>query len=266
MKNFFLRDKRKESLRLDGFTVLLDEIRPEYFPYVIMWRNDKNLNRYINQPEELTHEKELIWYENIYLRDNSQGFMIMIDKKSMTPFATLGWTNYDPEKRQCIRGRLMLCNPCYALKLMEGTLILSDYLYEFVDVIYSHISITNKKSLQWSSLMGFELTSGEWEYPSEKKVNGLDMCEKFLTFGKYQEVRAELIRKFHIVLDEKYVKYTMTKSESPSITDLRLTTHDIIYALILIKQRYIEKLFPVRIFRTGNFCIFLHWRRRKCSR
>ena len=152
MKNFFLRDKRKEPLRLEGSTVMLDEIRPEYFPYVIMWRNDKNLNRYINQPEELTPEKELNWYENIYLNDNTQGFMIMTDKESMKPFATLGWTDYDPVKRQCIRGRLMLCDSCYALKLMEGTLILSDYLYEFVDVIYSHISTSNKRSLRWAAL------------------------------------------------------------------------------------------------------------------
>ncbi len=159
MKNFFLRDKRKEPLRLEGSTVMLDEIRPEYFPYVIMWRNDKNLNRYINQPEELTPEKELHWYGNIYLNDNTQGFMVRTDKKSMTPFATIGWTNYEPAKRQCIRGRLMLSNPCYALKLIEGSLIFSDYLYEFVDVIYAHISTSNKKSLQWNSLMGFEFST-----------------------------------------------------------------------------------------------------------
>ena len=82
----------EKFLHIEGKSVIIDEIKPEFFPHVILWRNDKNLNRYLNQPYELTLEKEKDWYENIYLKDKTQGFVIMTDKENLTPFATMGWT------------------------------------------------------------------------------------------------------------------------------------------------------------------------------
>ncbi len=47
--------------------------------------------------------------------------------------------------------RLMLSDSGYASALMEGNILLSDYLYEFVDVMYAHVGIHNKKALRWIS-------------------------------------------------------------------------------------------------------------------
>lgn len=210
-RKFFSRDKTKEHLRIEGDSVILEEIRPEYFPYVISWRNDRELNRFINQPHELTYESESQWYGNIYLKDNTQGFMIMIDKESMKPFGTLGWTDYDIEKRQCILGRLMLSDSGYAASLMEGNILLSDFLYEFIDVMYAHVGIHNRKALRWDFMTGFERNAGKWEYPSEALVNNVEQCEIIRTSEKYYETRKQLAN--HI----KSVEYMMTKSESPSI-------------------------------------------------
>lgn len=217
-RKFFSRDKAKKHLRIEGDSVILEEISPEYFPYVISWRNDRELNRFINQPNELTYESESQWYENIYLKDNTQGFMIMIDKNSMKPFATLGWTDYDSEKRQCILGRLMLSDSDYAASLMEGNILLSDFLYEFIDVMYAHVGIHNRKALRWDFMMGFERNAGNWEYPSEALVNNVEQCEIIRTSEKYYETRKQLTDKI------KSVEYTMTKSKSQSIIDSRLRT------------------------------------------
>ena len=220
-RKFSERDKTKEYLRIEGDSVILEEIRPEYFPCVINWRNDGELNRFINQPYELTYESESQWYENIYLRDNTQGFMIMIDKESMKPFATLGWTDFDCEKKQCILGRLMLSDSGYASALMEGNILLSDYLYEFVDVMYAHVGIHNRKALRWDFMMGFEKHSGEWEYPSEALVNNVEQCEIFRTAEKHYETR-----KLLTTAKIKSVEYMMTENKTVSTIETRNTKHE----------------------------------------
>ena len=239
----------KGNLRLEGKSVILDEIRPEFFPYVIKWRNNKNLNRYINQPYELTPEKELEWYENIYLKDSSQGFMIMICKLNGTPFGTLGWTDYDAGKRQCINGRLILSDTSYAALLMEGYFVLTDYLYRFVDVMYAHVGIHNRKALQWNYMFGFELNSGEWEYPSEKLVNGVEQCEISRTKEKYLEVRERLLKQFNI---EKPVEQPITESKTPPII-LTADSRQPIFALIKGYTRIIRKNEPCSCLWAGIF-------------
>ncbi|MBQ4469338.1 MAG: hypothetical protein II917_04275 [Synergistaceae bacterium] len=148
-------------------------------------------------------EAEYKWYEEIYLNDASQGFMIIIDKKSMKPFATLGWTDYDPDKKRCICGRLMLSDHGYALGLIEGNIILMDYLYRFIDIMYAHVGVNNKKALKWDFSLGFEINDSEWQYPSEALVNNLEQCEIRRTSEKFFETRKKLISKFNINLPEK---------------------------------------------------------------
>ena len=107
-------DKNNFPLRLEGKTVIVEEIQPKYFPYVIEWRNNPELNKFLNQPYKLTPEIEKKWYEEKYLQDPTQALLIMIDKKNGTPFGTLGHTNFDAEKRRLMGGRMLLGNPAYA--------------------------------------------------------------------------------------------------------------------------------------------------------
>ena len=185
---------------LEGKNVLLHEIVPEYFPYVIRWRNDKELNKYLNQPSELTPELERQWYEERYLVDNTQGFMIMIDKGTQTPFGTLGWTDYDPIKRQCITGRLLLSDRSYATRLMEGNFLLMDYLYQFIDVMYAHVGKDNKNSLSWNYRMGFQIQTGEWQYPDEALVNGIEQYEIYRDAATYLRIKSEFMTRYARVL------------------------------------------------------------------
>lgn len=169
-----MRDKRTSPLRLEGRGVVLEEIQPKYFPEVIRWRNDKELNRFLNQPEELTMEKETAWYENCYLTDDTQGFMVMVDKKTGTPFGTLGWTDMDTSRRQCIMGRLLLGNPAYRNSgpFVESFFLLGDYLYALVDKIYIHVGLKNRKAMHLNKQFGFRPNQGEIQYPQELFVQG----------------------------------------------------------------------------------------------
>lgn len=167
-------NKNGSPLQLLGETVTLDEVKPQYFPYVISWRNDENLNRHLNQPTTLTIESQSQWYEQRYMKDDTQGFVVMLDKNDNEPFATLGWTDLDREKRQCIMGRLLLGNANYSnsLAFLEGILLLSEYLYSLVDVMYIHVGVKNKKALRLNKRLGFVPNEGIIQYPHELFVQG----------------------------------------------------------------------------------------------
>lgn len=169
-----MRDKKAAPLRLEGRGVIMEEIQPKYFPEVIRWRNDKELNKFLNQPEELTMEKETAWYENRYLKDDTQGFMIMVDKASGTPFGTLGWTDMDEARRQCIMGRLLLGNPDFRNSgpFVESFFLLGDYLYELVDIMYIHVGLKNRKAMHLNKMFGFHPNTGMIQYPQELFVQG----------------------------------------------------------------------------------------------
>ncbi|WP_294149070.1 GNAT family N-acetyltransferase [uncultured Selenomonas sp.] len=199
-----MRDKRKEVLHLEGRGVVMEEIQPKYFEPVIRWRNDTALNHFLNQPERLTMEKEEAWYER-YLEDSTQGFLIMVDKKDGTPFGTLGWTDMDPERRQCISGRLLLGNSTYrnSGQLLESFFLHSDYLYQFVDRMYAHIGVKNRKALHINRLLGFHPNEAEIQYPAELFVKGdhaRPQIEYVRTVQEYERKK----EKFAGILDVLY--------------------------------------------------------------
>ena len=164
-----MREKNFNPLHLEGKHAILDEISPKYFPYVVEWRNNPKLNRYLNQPFKLTMELEEKWYKEVYLKDPTQDFLIMVDKKTGTPFATIGNTDIDLKNRVCINGRLLLGNSEYAQHpaFWEGYFLQADYTYEFVDIEYIHVVYENKKAMKFDRLFGFVPNEGEIKYPSE---------------------------------------------------------------------------------------------------
>ena len=45
----------KRNIELTGRFVILKEIQPEFFKYIIEWRNNPELNKFLNQPFKLTN-------------------------------------------------------------------------------------------------------------------------------------------------------------------------------------------------------------------
>ncbi len=197
-----MRDKHKEPLRLEGETVILEEIAPKYFPYVVEWRNNPELNKFLNQPFVLTEEKEREWYENGYLKDKTQGLLIMLDKKDYTPFGTIGWTDMDLTPKQCIMGRLLLGNSSYrnTSQFLEAFFVLGDYIYNMVDVVYIHVRIQNKNALRLNKHLGFAPNKGKIQYPHELFVQGdkkREQIEMYRTKKMYQALRKKIFEDMH---------------------------------------------------------------------
>ena len=190
------RNKLKEPLRLEGKKVILEEVEPKYFPYVIEWRNNPELNKFLNQPFKLTMENQTKWYEEKYLPDDTQILFILVDKEKNIPFATTGYTDIDLQNRRCIKGRLLLGNKKYARHpgFTEGLFLAQDYIFNFVDVQYGHIVKENLGSFQNAKWFGFEFNTGKIQYPDELFVNDMELKEIFCT----KEMHLNARKKFFI--------------------------------------------------------------------
>ena len=191
-------DKNNFPLRLEGKTVIVEEIQPKYFPYVIEWRNNPELNKFLNQPYKLTPEIEKKWYEEKYLQDTTQALLIMLDKSRPDapplPFGTMGWTDFEINKKRVIGGRLLLGNHAYAHHpaFLESNFVIGDYIYSMVDIMYCHIVKKNKKALHFNEIMGYRPNTGEIQYPHELFVNGMEQVEYYRTKEMYLEVRKKI--------------------------------------------------------------------------
>ena len=169
-----------QQLCLNGQIVNLVEVTESYFHYIIAWRNDPVNNRYLNQPFHLDMEKQRAWYEH-YMADDTQGLLVIVDKEDNTPFATMGWTDYDAERHRCITGRLLVGDHRYrgSAHFAEATLLFADYVYDTlgVDVCYAHIVCENAASLRYHEKYGFHPNEGEMQFPEERIVNGMEQVE-----------------------------------------------------------------------------------------
>ena len=169
-----------QQLCLNGQIVNLEEVTESYFHYIIAWRNDPVNNRYLNQPFHLDMEKQRAWYEH-YMADDTQGLLVVVDKEDNTPFATMGWTDYDAERHRCITGRLLVGDHRYrgSAHFAEATLLFADYVYDTlgVDVCYAHIVCENAASLRYHEKYGFHPNEGEMQFPEERIVNGMEQVE-----------------------------------------------------------------------------------------
>ena len=176
----------------------MNEVTAEYFPYIIAWRNDPVNNQYLNQPFHLDMEKQCAWYEH-YMADITQGLLVVVDKENDTPFATMGWTDYDAERHRCITGRLLVGDHRYrgSAHFAEATLLFADYVYDTlgVNVCYAHIVRENAASLRYHEKYGFHPNEGEMQFPEERIVNGMEQVEYLRRRADWRRVRETAVNR-----------------------------------------------------------------------
>lgn len=177
----------KKNIILEGNHVYLEEICPKYFTKVIEWRNNPEFNKFLNQPYKLTVELQDKWYDQ-YLQDDTQGLLVLIDKKNNIPFGTMGWTNLDRVQKICITGRLLIGNLEYrgSSYFKEAAKIFNDFLYKEcnVEIMYAHVVEDNIASIKWHKKWGYCINSN-FKYPEEMIVNGMKQIEFYRSFDDY---------------------------------------------------------------------------------
>lgn len=193
--------ERKKTIA--GKLTILKEIEPEYFDFIIKWRNDEKLNKYINQPFKLTKELEMNWYAKHYLNDNTQMLYVMIDKEKNIPFGTIGYVEYDDEKDICISARLIAGDIRYqgSPYLIEGLILFFDYLYHDVGVkvIYSHVVSDNFPSLRLQKRLGFVENDVAY-FPERLHDSNFPMVEIVGNQKRYEIAKEKILKLLNGIL------------------------------------------------------------------
>ena len=183
---------------LEGKYVRLEEVTPKHFENIIKWRNDPELNKFLNQPYKLTLELQEKWYSEKYLNDFTQGLFVIIDKSTNIPFGTLGWTEHDKNNKICVSGRVLVYGMEYRVKkeFLEATLLYNNYLYDTlgVETVYAHIVRENETSKSWSKNWGFKLNVNCIRYPHELLVNNMVQDEYIRRLEDYMSVREKITK------------------------------------------------------------------------
>lgn len=188
----------ERNLVIEGKYVRLEEVCPKYFPKIIEWRNNPENNKFLNQPFKLTMELQQKWYKDKYLKDLTQGLLIMIDKSNGIPFGTKGWTDYDVKKKVCIAGRALVGEPAYrgSKESAEAYLLCADYMYKKmqVETMYIHVVDENLKVISLNKRWGYIPNTGEICFPKELLVNGMKQTEYIRNYEQYKKARAKIIK------------------------------------------------------------------------
>ncbi len=187
----------ERSIILEGNFVRLEEVKPEFFEYIIEWRNKPDNNKFLNQPFKLTAELQNKWYEEKYMHDMTQGLLVMVDKSNDVPFGTIGWTDYNKNERICIAGRSLVGNLDYraSKEQTESYILLYDYLYYTLDVnvMYIHVVDDNKRVISLNKRWGFKENLAEIRFPDELNVQGMKQTEYLRTCDEYVVFRNKFI-------------------------------------------------------------------------
>lgn len=186
MKNF----KKK----IEGKSVELIEVSAKYFENIIKWRNNPQINHFLNQPFELTMELQEKWFRG-YKDSNDQCMYIILDKIEGVPFGTIGFTNFDSTEKSCIMGRFLVGEEKYlgSVQLTEAMLILYDYLFDELQLneTYCHVVIDNKKVINYHKRWGYIQTETP-KFPQELFVNNMNQIEMIRNKVAYDIYNAKI--------------------------------------------------------------------------
>jgi RimJ/RimL family protein N-acetyltransferase len=174
--------------KIEGKYSKLKELRPEHFNHIIKWRNDRNVNRFLNQKQPLTYESQKKWYEE-YLKKSDEIMYVMYDKDNCIPFGTIGLSQLDMEERHCLQVRLLVGDAQYlgTKHFVDAYLTFYDYLFYDLGVekCYTHTVEANRKVISFGKRLGY-IENEPAKYPQYLNYSGMNQKEFVLTKDRYE--------------------------------------------------------------------------------
>jgi len=185
----------EKNIALVGTSVTMRGVNQSDFEKIVQWRNDPEINRYLNQPYELTVELQTQWYNQKYL-PSSDLLFVFVENQGGTRIGTLGLNDYDPIKRIGIAGRLLIGEKAYrgSFELLEGNILFHDFLWEvlLLSEVYCHIVKQNRKSISLFTRLGFLPNTGDVVFPDYCHVRDMELVEMVNTRERYEKKKEAL--------------------------------------------------------------------------
>jgi len=183
-----------KEINLKGKFVNLKSINESDFYKIIEWRNNPEINKYLNQPYKLTMELQYKWYKEKYLNSNDILFII-IEAKNKNRIGTIGINDLDYKNQIGIVGRLLIGEKEYrgSKELIEANILFYDYLFYILKLkkLYCHVVIENKKVISFDKKFGFTVTR-KTIFPQYRNVNGMKLIEMVNTKEQYEKAKKKI--------------------------------------------------------------------------
>ena len=185
----------KKNIALVGTSVTLRGVNQSDFEKIVQWRNDPEINRYLNQPYKLTVELQTQWYNQKYLPSNDLLF-VFVENRGGTRIGTVGLNDYDPIKRIGIGGRLLIGDKKYrgSFELLEGIVLFYDFVFGVLQLskVYTHVVRDNRKAAALNNRIGFVPNTGDIVFPECCQVHGMELVELVNTREGYEKKKIAL--------------------------------------------------------------------------
>jgi RimJ/RimL family protein N-acetyltransferase len=182
--------------KVKGQFVTLKPIDESDFEEIIRWRNDPDINRYLNQSYRLDLDLQKKWYNESYLNSNDILFIIIANEEKKK-IGTIGINDLNLEKKIGILGRLLIGEVEYrgSKELIEAMVLMYDYIFNdlMVENLYGHCVIENEKVLSFDKKFGF-LPTVETVFPQYCHVNSMNLIEMVNKPQAYASVRPNFIK------------------------------------------------------------------------
>ncbi|MBB6216434.1 RimJ/RimL family protein N-acetyltransferase [Anaerosolibacter carboniphilus] len=184
-----------KEIVLKGRFVELRGLIEEDFPQIIKWRNDPEINRFLNQPYQLTLELQYKWYQDKYLKSNEILFVI-IEQKNFKKIGTIGVNDLNFDNKTGILGRLLIGEKEYrgSRELIEAMVLIYDFIFNELELneLYGHCVKENKQVISFDKKFGFVPTENTL-FPQYCFVNNMHLVEMVNTKEQYERTRKSFI-------------------------------------------------------------------------
>lgn len=137
--------------------VILRPMREEDAEYVVKWRNDPDIKKWMFNQEKLTKEKHLEWFR--LPKANRIDYMVC-DKRNGKPIGTVNFTNIKDKETEAgkLLGDRLYLGKGYA-KEAFGLWIRVGFKKFGFENIYVLTQISNKRNIELNKKLGFRETN-----------------------------------------------------------------------------------------------------------
>jgi len=185
----------RKKIHLQGNMVAMKEMDEGDFDQIIQWRNDPEINRYLNQPYVLTYQMQEKWYCEKYIPSDDI-LLIFMEKTTGIKFGTVGTYDLSEKHRCTVTGRLIVGERQFrgSPELLEGMLLFYDFLFYEMSLhkLYCHVVKDNKRAMLFNRRFGFVENTEEIIYPHHCEVNNMKLVEMVCDLKNYERKKIEL--------------------------------------------------------------------------
>ena len=195
-----------KKISLLGDLVTMKGMDERDFDKIIAWRNDPEINRYLNQPYNLTYEMQEKWYNEKYSTSDDI-LLIFVEKASCKKFGTVGAYDFQQKQNRVVTGRLIIGEREFrrSPELLEGMLLFYDFLFYEKNnrKLYCHVVEENKPAMSLNRRFGFVENMGKPAYPHHCEANGMELKELVCDLESYEKKKEGLMPMLQHFISQK---------------------------------------------------------------